>query len=136
MPDLTGRKNILELHAKSVKTEPPIDLTAIARATPGASGADLANIINEGALRAVREGRKRATRTTSRSRWRSSLPANSVSPRCFPTTRSRSFPTMRSAMLSSLPAKRVPRRLPRSPSCRARAVLLAIPCRSRRTSAS
>lgn len=61
LPDLTGRKNILELHAKSVKTQPPIDLTAIARATPGASGADLANIINEGALRAVREGRKRAT---------------------------------------------------------------------------
>ena len=61
LPELTGRKNILELHAKSVKTEPPIDLTAIARATPGASGADLANIINEGALRAVREGRKRAT---------------------------------------------------------------------------
>ena len=61
LPDLTGRKNTLELHAKSVKTEPPIDLTAIARATPGASGADLANIINEGALRAVREGRKRAT---------------------------------------------------------------------------
>ena len=44
-----------------MKTQPPIDLTAIARATPGASGADLANIINEGALRAVREGRKRAT---------------------------------------------------------------------------
>ena len=61
LPDLTGRKNILELHAKSVKTQPPIDLTSIARATPGASGADLANIINEGALRAVREGRKRAT---------------------------------------------------------------------------
>ena len=61
LPDLTGRKNTLELHAKSVKTQPPIDLTAIARATPGASGADLANIINEGALRAVREGRKRAT---------------------------------------------------------------------------
>ena len=61
LPDLPGRKNILELPAKSVKPEPPIDLTAIARATPGASGADLANIINEGALRAVREGRKRAT---------------------------------------------------------------------------
>ncbi len=61
LPDLTGRKSILELHAKSVKVQPPIDLSAIARATPGASGADLANIINEGALRAVREGRKRAT---------------------------------------------------------------------------
>ena len=61
LPDLTGRKAILELHSKDVKVESPIDLTAIARATPGASGADLANIINEGALRAVRLGRKRAT---------------------------------------------------------------------------
>ena len=61
LPDLAGRKAILELHTKDVKTEPGIDLTAIARATPGASGADLANIINEGALRAVRLGRKRAT---------------------------------------------------------------------------
>ena len=61
LPDLSGRKSILELHAEDVKVQPPIDLTAIARATPGASGADLANIINEGALRAVRMGRKRAT---------------------------------------------------------------------------
>ena len=61
LPDLSGRKSILELHAKDVKVQPPIDLSAIARATPGASGADLANIINEGALRAVRMGRKRAT---------------------------------------------------------------------------
>lgn len=60
LPDLAGRKAILELHSKDVKTEPGIDLTTIARATPGASGADLANIINEGALRAVRLGRKRA----------------------------------------------------------------------------
>ena len=61
LPDLAGRKAILELHSKDVRTEPPIDLSAIARSTPGASGADLANIINEGALRAVRMGRKRAT---------------------------------------------------------------------------
>lgn len=61
LPDLAGRKAILELHIKDVKTEPGIDLSAIARATPGASGADLANIINEGALRAVRLGRARAT---------------------------------------------------------------------------
>ena len=61
LPDLAGRKAILELHSKDVKTEPGIDLTTIARATPGASGADLANIINEGALRAVRLGRKRAS---------------------------------------------------------------------------
>ena len=61
LPDLTGRKSILELHAKDVKIQPPVDLSAIAHATPGASGADLANIINEGALRAVRMGRTRAT---------------------------------------------------------------------------
>ena len=61
LPDLAGRKAILELHSKDVKIEQPVDLSAIARATPGASGADLANIINEGALRAVRMGRKRAT---------------------------------------------------------------------------
>lgn len=61
LPDLVGRKAILELHSKDVKTEPGIDLSTIARATPGASGADLANIINEGALRAVRLGRTRAS---------------------------------------------------------------------------
>ncbi|MDY2777856.1 MAG: ATP-dependent metallopeptidase FtsH/Yme1/Tma family protein, partial [Collinsella sp.] len=61
LPDLAGRKAILELHLKDVKVENPVDMSAIARATPGASGADLANIINEGALRAVRLGRKRAS---------------------------------------------------------------------------
>ena len=60
LPDLAGRKAILELHLKDVKVQQPVDMSAIARATPGASGADLANIINEGALRAVRMGRKLA----------------------------------------------------------------------------
>lgn len=58
LPDLQGRKAILEVHAKKVKMGSDIDLEAIARATSGASGADLANIINEGALRAVKMGRK------------------------------------------------------------------------------
>ncbi len=58
LPDLTGRTAILKLHAKNVKMAGPIDFTAIAKATSGASGADLANIVNEAALRAVREGRK------------------------------------------------------------------------------
>lgn len=61
LPDLAGRKAILKLHVKDVKCEPGVDVSSIARATPGASGADLANIINEGALRAVRMGRKRVT---------------------------------------------------------------------------
>lgn len=58
LPDLRGREAILKVHAKKVKLSNNIDLNTIARATPGASGADLANIINEGALRAVRMGRK------------------------------------------------------------------------------
>jgi len=59
LPDLQGREAILRVHAKHVKLEPGIDFSAIARATSGASGAELANIINEAALRAVREGRER-----------------------------------------------------------------------------
>ena len=61
LPDLAGREAILRIHADDVKMEPGIDLGVIARSTPGASGADLANIINEAALRAVRLGRRRVT---------------------------------------------------------------------------
>lgn len=57
LPDLAGRIAILELHSHDVKTDGHLDLDVIARATPGASGADLSNIINEAALRAVRQGR-------------------------------------------------------------------------------
>ena len=56
LPDLQGRQAILEVHAKAVKMDAGIDLKAVARATSGASGAELANIINEAALRAVRVG--------------------------------------------------------------------------------
>ena len=61
LPDLVGREAILKIHANDVKMEPGIDLGVVARSTPGASGADLANIINEAALRAVRFGRSRVT---------------------------------------------------------------------------
>ena len=57
LPDLAGREAILKVHAKDVRMSGGADLHAIARATPGASGADLANIINEAALRAVKMGR-------------------------------------------------------------------------------
>ena len=57
LPDLKGRVAILKVHAKNVKLGSDIDFDAIGRATSGASGAELANIINEGALRAVRQGR-------------------------------------------------------------------------------
>ena len=56
LPDLAGREAILKVHAKKIKVAPDIDYNAMARATAGASGAELANIINEAALRAVRCG--------------------------------------------------------------------------------
>jgi cell division protease FtsH len=58
LPDLAGREAILKVHAKKIKLDAGVDFNVIARATSGASGADLANIINEGALRAVKLGRK------------------------------------------------------------------------------
>jgi len=61
LPDLRGREEILKVHAKNVKLDSDVDFNVIARSTSGASGADLANIINEGALRAVRHGRKTIT---------------------------------------------------------------------------
>lgn len=61
LPDLKGREAVLQIHANDVKMEPGVDLSIVAKSTPGASGADLANIINEAALRAVRFGRRRVT---------------------------------------------------------------------------
>ncbi len=63
LPDLAGREAILKVHAKKVKTDGSIDFNAIARATAGASGAELANIVNESALRAVRSGRETVSRS-------------------------------------------------------------------------
>ena len=57
LPDLPGRAAILRVHARDVRMDESVDFDAIARATAGASGAELANIINEAALRAVRQGR-------------------------------------------------------------------------------
>ena len=58
LPDLKGREEILKLHAKEIRISDNVDFNAIARAASGASGAELANMINEAALRAVRDGRK------------------------------------------------------------------------------
>ena len=61
LPDLKGRESILRLHAKKVKLGPDCDFAVVARMTPGASGAELANIVNEAALCAVRHRRKAVT---------------------------------------------------------------------------
>ena len=58
LPDLQGREEILKVHAKKIKIADNVDFNAIAKAASGASGAELANIVNEAALRAVRDGRR------------------------------------------------------------------------------
>ena len=63
LPDLKGREEILKVHAKKIKVSKEVDFEKIARMASGASGAELANIVNEAALRAVREGRKYATQS-------------------------------------------------------------------------
>lgn len=61
LPDIKGRYDILKVHARKIKMDPSVDLMAIARSTPGSSGADLANILNEAALLAARKGRTAVT---------------------------------------------------------------------------
>ena len=63
LPDLAGREAILKVHAKNIKLDEDIDFKAVARATAGASGAELANIVNEAALRAVRNDRTFVSQT-------------------------------------------------------------------------
>jgi cell division protease FtsH len=61
LPDIKGRYDILKVHAKKIKLDPSVDLMQIARSTPGSSGADLANLLNEAALLAARNGRTAVT---------------------------------------------------------------------------
>lgn len=61
LPDIKGRFDILKVHARKIKMDPSVDLMSIARSTPGSSGADLANILNEAALLAARKGRTAVT---------------------------------------------------------------------------
>lgn len=61
LPDIKGRYDILKVHARKIKMDPSVDLMAIARSTPGCSGADLGNLLNEAALLAARRGRTAVT---------------------------------------------------------------------------
>lgn len=63
LPDLKGREEILKVHARKIKVAPNVDYSHIARMASGASGAELANIVNEAALRAVRDGRREAAQS-------------------------------------------------------------------------
>ncbi|MBN9377856.1 MAG: cell division protein FtsH [Chlamydiales bacterium 38-26] len=61
LPDVKGRFDILKVHARKIKMDPSVDLMSVARSTPGSSGADLANLLNEAALAAARKGRSAVT---------------------------------------------------------------------------
>lgn len=61
LPDVKGRYDILKVHARKIKMDPSVDLMTVARSTPGSSGADLANLLNEAALAAARKGRTAVT---------------------------------------------------------------------------
>lgn len=61
LPDVKGRYDILKVHARKIKMDPSVDLMSVAKSTPGSSGADLANLLNEAALAAARKGRSAVT---------------------------------------------------------------------------
>ncbi len=71
---MKGREEILKVHGKKVKLSDDVDFSAIAKAAAGASGAELANMVNEAALHAVRNGRTVGARQTWKRVWKWSLP--------------------------------------------------------------
>ena len=115
LPDLKGREAILRVHAQDVKMGPDIDFAAIARATAGASGAELANIINEAALRAVAHGplRRHPGRSGGKA-WRLSLQGISGRALSFRRRKSRLWPIMKLATRWWRRARQIPRLLPKS----------------------
>ena len=96
LPDLKGREAILKVHGKKVKVDESVDYNEIARATNGASGAELANIVNEAALRAVRMGRKTVSQQDLEESVETVIAGYQMP--VFPGMRRRLSPTMRSVM--------------------------------------
>lgn len=97
LPDLEGRKSILQVHLKKVKHE-TIDLDIVARTTAGSSGAELANIVNEAALRAVRLGRQHVITADLEESVETVIAGAQKKIRLFRPKRRKSFLIMRSVM--------------------------------------
>ncbi len=91
LPDLAGREAILKVHAKNVKCSPAIDFNAIARASAGASGAELANMVNEAALLAVKTAVRQSCRKTSKKLSKPLLPDTRKKARSFPIVKTDRF---------------------------------------------
>ena len=97
LPDLQGREDILKVHAKKVKLGDDVDLNAIARAASGASGAELANMINEAALRAVRQGRQYVNQSDLQESIEVVIAGYQKKNKILSDQERRSYPTTRSA---------------------------------------
>lgn len=135
LPDLKGREAILRVHGKDVKMDESVDFNAIARATVGASGAELANIINEGALRAVRMGRRVVSQADLEESVETVIAGYQKKMRPYLKMNAGSSLTMRSAMPWWLRARATLLRYTRSQLFREHRVLSAIRCRWRMASA-
>ena len=132
LPDLKGREEILKVHAKKVKLDESVDFNKIARMASGASGAELANIINEAALRAVRENRSFVTEADLEESIEVVIAGYRRKMRSSPTKRSVWSLTMRSGMPLWRRSRTIPLRSRRSPSSRVLQERWATRCRWRK----
>ena len=133
LPDLAGREAILKVHARKIRTAPDVDFHTIARMAAGTSGAELANIINEAALRAVRAGRTTVCEADLEESIEVVIAGYQKKHAILSDQEKRWWPTTRSAMpwwRPSSPTRRRSRRSPSSPALRAP---WATPCRWSRT---
>ena len=132
LPDVRGREGILKVHAKNVKLEPGVDLSIIARGTPGYSGAELANLLNEAALLAARLNKKvRRHRGIGRGARQGPLGTRASQHGDVATRKNAPPPGTRPATRLSMFCSSTRIRCTRSPSFRA-AARSASPCRCRR----
>ena len=107
-PDLKGREDILKVHLKNVKTSDDLNLKQIALGTSGCSGADIANMVNEAALRAVREGRDRVIQDDLMEAIELVIAGKEKKDRIMTEKEGRSWLTTRSDTPLPLPARKTP----------------------------
>ena len=129
LPDLQGRIEILKVHAKKIRLAEDVNFEPIAKTAAGASGAELANIVNEAALRAVRSGRQFATQEDLQESVEVVIAGYQKKSRCSPTRRKKSWPTTRPATPWWPPSSPTPLRCRRSPSSPAPPARWATPSR-------
>ena len=131
-PNLAGRYQTLRVHTKNIKLAEDVDLHKIAQATAGAVGADLANLVNEAALRAVRMGRKAVNQQDLLTSFELVIAGTEKKGTVLTDTESASCPTTRLATRWSRRCRNTHSPSPRSPSSRTPPARWAIPCRCRK----